>query len=296
MGRNVILFVNYRKPRVREVLDEVRALVEHHGTLIDECDAEADIPETAKKADLFVVLGGDGTIIGQARKCAGMRTPMVGVNLGRLGFLAEFDLDAFRHHASELISGDDLQVENRLMLDVKVHRDGELVHDEICLNDCVVTAGPPFRMIEIGIAVDRENGPTLTGDGVIVTSPTGSTAYSLSAGGPIVSPGLEAMAITPIAAHSLAFRPIVVNADSHIELLMTDVNRIEDTKGGCAGTTLVLDGQVMHPLVGGERISITRSACALSLVRNPRMNYWRTLVQKLHWAVAPSRREESDSE
>jgi len=289
MGRRILLFVNSSRPHIQKVIGHVRTLIETHGTIVEELNTRGEPITDTKGADLIVVLGGDGTILGQARRCVGLGIPIVGINLGHLGFLAEFDLDAFETHAPRLIGGGELNIDDRLMIRVEVTRNGEQICTGTALNDCVVTAGPPFRMIEIGISIDHENGPTLKGDGVIVSTPSGSTAYSSSAGGPIVAPGLEAMTITPIAAHSLAFRPIVVPAASVIELDIHAANSVDDSDAcRCSGTTLVLDGQVMQPLTGGERIRIERNADHLRLVRNPDMSYWRTLVRKLHWAVPPS--------
>ncbi len=290
MGRNVYLLVNQDKPQVREVIDDVRALIERFGTIVHESHTNGPDITDAHDADLFVVLGGDGTLLGQTRRTRTLGLPIVGINFGRLGFLAEFDLAAFEKHAERLIGGGPLSIEDRLLLSVEVFANGERVLTGEALNDCVVTAGPPFRMIEIALSIDGEAGPTLKGDGVIIATPTGSTAYNVSAGGPIVAPGLDAMLITPIAAHSLAFRPIVVNGKTTIELRIVNANSINGTDAAhCSGTTLVLDGQVMHPLSGGERVRITESPRELKLVQNPEMGYWKTLVQKLHWAVPPSR-------
>lgn len=292
MGRNVYLLVNRDKPQVREVIDDVRALIQKHGTIVHEAHTHGEDITDPMGADLFVVLGGDGTILGQTRRTESLHLPIVGVNFGRLGFLAEFNYEAFERHAERIIGGGPLAIEDRLMLAVEVYTNGDRVFEGEALNDTVITAGPPFRMIEIGVTIDGETGPTLKGDGVIVSTPTGSTAYNVSAGGPIVAPGLDAMTITPIAAHSLAFRPIVVDAHTIIDLQIVHANAVEHCEPGtpgCMGTTLVLDGQVMHPLAGGERVRIRESSRELKLVRNPEMGYWKTLIQKLHWAVPPSR-------
>jgi NAD+ kinase len=131
----------------------------------------------------------------------------------------------------------------------------------------------------------------VSGDGMIVSTPTGSTAYNVSAGGPIVGPGVDAMTITPIAAHSLSFRPIVVGADSRVELLMLRVNAGR-ADGQATGTTLVMDGQVSTPLAAGDRITLTRDARPVYFVRNPLGGYWRTLIDKMHWAASPRLRGE----
>ncbi len=154
------------------------------------------------------------------------------------------------------------------------------------LNEAVVTAGPPYRVIELCIVINGEPGPSVRGDGVIVSTALGSTAYNVSAGGPIVHPGVDATLITPIAAHSLAFRPIAVPGDSTIEIVPTQLNN-----RGEAGTTLVLDGQIQRRIHAGQRVRIARSDQAVKLVTNTESVYWRTLIDKLHWAKPPALRD-----
>jgi NAD+ kinase len=156
----------------------------------------------------------------------------------------------------------------------------------LALNDAVVTAGPPYRMITICLRIDDQDGPAATGDGLIVSTAVGSTAYNVSAGGPILHPVVDAMVITPIAAHSLSFRPIVVPAGAEIELIAEDVN--DDGRGG--GTTLVLDGQNSARLSRGDRIVIRRHDVPVQFVRNPDSQYWATLINKMHWALPPRMR------
>jgi NAD+ kinase len=146
----------------------------------------------------------------------------------------------------------------------------------------VITAGHPFRMIELNIAINGEPGPTLTGDGVIVSSPVGSTAYNVSAGGPIVHPRLEAMIITPIAAHSLAFRPIVLWAGGEVIVTIKRANE---------GTTLVLDGRVTVPLKVGQSVRVTKHPKKARFVANPSSTYWQILLEKMRWAAPPTYRD-----
>ena len=290
MGRRVLLLANCDKQEVRDSVDRVRVIIDRYGSLVGESI------EDAVGADLVVVLGGDGTLLSQARRCVHLGLPIVGVNLGRLGFLAEYDIDAFDRHAERVIGGGDLEIVHHSLLEVEVLQTarGEVGFSGLAMNDCVVTAGPPFRMIEIGIWINGQEGPRLNGDGVIISTPAGSTAYGVSAGGPIVSPGVDAMSITAIAAHSLAFRPILVPGSSEIDLEIRRANtHAEDRQempAGADGTTLVLDGQEMHPLNGGERVRVRRHDQRIDLVANPDATYWRVLIDKLHWAKPPSRR------
>jgi NAD+ kinase len=304
MPRGALILYNPGKAQVREALAEVRALIARTGRVVGEFEADgvSITPEQARGADLVVVLGGDGTLMSQSRRCVHLGLPMLGVNLGKLGFMAEFDLHALRAQAGALFDGSPLLVQDRPMLRVSViNADGSPADAgapaERCLalNDAVITAGPPYRMISIGIGIDGSPGPSVTGDGLIVCTPIGSTAYNASAGGPIVSPDLEAMVLTPIAPQSLSFRPVVVSSRSTIELALERANEeppsLPDECGGHgAGTSLVLDGQIASRLLTGQRVIIRQHARAVRFVRNPLSTYWSTLISKMRWAAAPATR------
>jgi len=281
----VLLIVNHSKPDAAAAAPEVRSLIERHGRLLGELDWSSSVPDP-DGADLVVVLGGDGTLLSAARRFAHHDVPLLGINFGRLGFLAEFDLDAFRAQAPVLLFGAPLQVRALPMIRAEVvSRDGRTTASDAALNECVVTAGHPLHMITLALRINGEVGPTLTGDGLIVSTPAGSTAYNVSAGGPIVAPDVDAMVITPLAAHSLAFRPIVVGAGSTIDIAMKEINQSD---GG--GTTLVYDGQVHAQLGRGDVVRVTRDGGRVRFVRNPHAGYWATLIGKLHWAAQPSAR------
>lgn len=306
MPRSVLLLVNRAKPAVVAALAEIRALLEAHGRIAAELEMGGGALTDARGADLIMVLGGDGSLLAQARRCVDLDLPLIGVNLGKLGFLAEFDLDALRRQAPDLLGPHALQLQNRMLLRIEVFPAGASTPSfrGIAMNDCVITAGPPYRMIELALRIGEHDGPTLRGDGVILATPSGSTAYSVSAGGPIVAPEVESISITPIAAHSLAFRPIVVGTAHDVQLF---VKRANSGRGqgmaavprvggpqyaagdglGPDGTTLVLDGQVLWPIADGDRVVIGRDARRVRLVRNPEGNYWRTLIRKMHWALTP---------
>ena len=241
------------------------------------------------EADVVLVLGGDGTLLSVARRLQGRQVPIMGVNYGRLGFLAGFQPDEVQKHFQELVEGK-LPVSARQMLDVSVVADAEcdLMNQKqveacrrfhvLALNDAVVTAGPPFHMIELAVGVDGEFGVKVHGDGLIVCTPSGSTAYNVSAGGPILNPPVKAFCITPIAPHSLSFRPVIVPSESRVMLAAEGVNR---------GTTLVCDGQDCTRLKRGDRVLIRRADRDLLLVENPHSRRWRALAEKLHWASTP---------
>lgn len=288
MTRSVLMLVNRGKPRVVESLDGIRRLIETHGRIAGEVDAGGPPLADARGADLLMVLGGDGTFLGEARRCAHLGLPMLGVNLGRLGFLAEFDLESLERQGASLLAGKALPVRDRMMVRVEVvggpGSSTQRPFQGVAINDAVVTAGPPYRMISIALRIDGEQAALLNGDGVIVSTPVGSTAYSVSSGGPIVAPEVEALSITPIAAHSLSSRPLVVSGRSRIELRVIKTN----DNGGSPGTTLVLDGQVLVPLASGARVVITKDpTMVVRLVANPEGSYWSTLRAKMHWALPP---------
>ncbi|MCA9282647.1 MAG: NAD(+)/NADH kinase, partial [Phycisphaerales bacterium] len=246
-----------------------------------------------KGAEIIMVLGGDGTLLAQARRFADTGLPLVGVNLGHLGYLTGFDLDTLSVHAGTMLTSKTLETQERMLMSAEIRRHGKTVFKSAAMNDVVITAGPPYRMIEIGLRIADTDVRVIRGDGVVVATPIGSTAYNVSAGGPIVSPELEAMIVTAIAAHSLSFRPIVVEAASGIELAVLRANLVKDrddhdeVEDGRGGTTLVLDGQVMHPVLEGDVISLTRHSQGVRLVKDPDDGYWETLVAKMHWAAPP---------
>lgn len=288
MPRRVVLLVNEQKPEAVAGAGLVRSLVERGGgRLLATLPAVADpLPPLARQADLFVVLGGDGTLLSQSRRCHDLGTPLLGVNFGKLGFMAEFDTDSLARQAGVLFGDGLLATRDLRALAVSVtpFRQGGPRFTGIAINEAAVVAGPPYRLINVALSIDGQPGPVVAGDGLIVSSPMGSTAYNLSAGGPIIAPDVPALAITPIAPHSLAFRPIVVGERSRVELIMLRCNDAGDGQG----TTLVLDGQVQVPLRAGDRVEILVSDRVVRHVTNPEATYWGTLIGKLRWASRPA--------
>lgn len=284
--RATLLVVNPEKPDADAAAAEIAALIARHGELLAQVPAgEEKAPAESERADLIVVIGGDGTILGEGRRFAGLEIPVLGVNVGKLGFLAEFDLASVRAQADGLFGRGALKTREVNLLRAQIRSCSDcLEHIGVALNEVVVTAGPPYRMIELGIRINGAVGPVVRGDGLIVSTAAGSTAYNVSSGGPIVHPQVDASVITPIAAHSLAFRPIVVPGSSSIEISPIRINA-EDAE---AGTTLVLDGQIHRRIAPDERVLISRSAETLRVVVNASNSYWRTLAEKLHWAKPPA--------
>ena len=305
MPRSVLLLVNRDKPEVSSALPEVRALIARSGRIAHELAADnSPLPTDATAGvDLIVVLGGDGTLISQTRRCVALGLPMLGVNFGKLGFLSEFDLPSLRLQAGLLFDSGSLVVHDRPLLAVAVLDASGHAHtpptaslspgrgepgaltSTLALNEAVITAGPPYRMISLSVKIDGQIGPRVAGDGLIVATPVGSTAYNASAGGPIIAPDVSAMVITPIAAHSLSFRPVVVPGASTIELALDRVNDRAGLEGPLGGTSLVLDGQLAVRLHAGQRVLIKQHTRFARFVRNQHGSYWSTLIDKMRWAA-----------
>lgn len=293
MPRSVLLVVNARKARALEATSEVRGLIERHGRLVgvvNSADLSDEVAQGrigtpgAERPDLIVVLGGDGTILSASRATLGMGIPLLGINTGKVGFMAGYEVAAFREAAPELLGDAPLRTnDHRTLEGTVVDRDGAERYRATAVNELVVTAGPPYRMITLDLTIEGQPGPTVSGDGLIVSTPLGSTAYNISAGGPIVAPGVDACVITPIAAHSLSFRPIVLHADIPMDILVRSVNATEE-----AGTTLLIDGQGHHRLIEGDTVRIRPGSRKVRFVSDPRVSYWRTLLGKMHWASTPT--------
>jgi NAD+ kinase len=235
-----------------------------------------------KECDFAVVFGGDGSIISTARVVSEANVPVIGVNVGKLGFLAEFSVDELKDFFGRLTNGT-APIDKRMMLNCRVFSssDKESQTEKFCtaaINDCFITAGPPFRMIELKILVDGQPLAGCVSDGLIISTPTGSTAYNLSAGGPIVSPKIDAIAITPICPHSLSFRPIVIDANSTVEVFGVRVNK---------GTTISIDGQISLKLASNDVVKIKKQENNFLIVNNPLRSQWDTLATKLSWAEKP---------
>lgn len=288
MARTALLLVDRTRPGASDAADEITTLATRHGLGIVEHIPSVDPDSCPMGASLIIVLGGDGTLLSVARRHVASGLPLLGVNLGRLGFMAEFDLQRIREQAPTLF-GEDAPCSTRslLMLRAEIHSNGAPRFSGLALNEAAITAGAPFRMIELDLSVDGSPGPTLAGDGLLVSTPTGSTAYNVSAGGPIVAPGVDAMTVTAIAAHTLSFRSLVLPLGSRFEVT---VRRGNDDDAH-TGTTLVLDGQVLEAVRTGERVVVTRAAETVRFVTNHSARFWETVIEKLHWAARPRLRK-----
>jgi NAD+ kinase len=278
----VILFGDPERPNAIEALEQFVGLASDKVEILSNCLETACPVDVLRRADYAVVFGGDGTILGAARQLCETEVPVIGVNVGKLGFLAEFSIEELSRQFERIISGDVL-IEKRMILHCTVQRDAECVFESTAVNDVVITAGAPFNMIEMKLAVQEQKLAVCISDGMIVSTPTGSTAYNLSAGGPILSANLSAMVITPLCPHSLSFRPIVIKADNQLQIECIRMNE---------QTTLLLDGQVTHKLKMGDIINIQKHAGQFLVVNNPLRTQWDTLAGKLNWAEKPRYQKE----
>ncbi|MDQ3634492.1 MAG: NAD(+)/NADH kinase [Acidobacteriota bacterium] len=238
------------------------------------CDIEtAEMKEFKEEADLIVVLGGDGTMISTARLTGKREILVLGINYGSLGYLTEFRIEEM-YDALEAIFEGNFAIETRVMLDAEHWRDGECLTTGRVLNDVVINKAALARIIEIEVELNGQYVNSFRADGLIVSTPTGSTAYNLSAGGPIIYPSMNAVVITPICPFTLTNRPIVMPDNSEITLKL--INNSEDV-------VLTLDGQVGYELKPQDVVRIRKSATSFNLVQPPNRNYFDVLRNKLKW-------------
>src|SRR3954451_13610623 len=230
------------------------------------------------ESDLIVVLGGDGSLIGMAGRIAeaGVDVPIVGVNFGNLGFLTEITLAELYESLQSVIDGEAV-IEPRMMLRARTLRRGAVFAERLALNDVVITKGALSRIIDLAVAIGERPVMRVRADGLIIASPTGSTAYNLAAGGPILHPEVDALLLTPIAPHMLTNRPVVVPASSEVRVRPAVNGSNEDV-------FITIDGQSGHPLASDDEICVTRAERPLRLVRASTRTYFDVLRQKLKWS------------
>lgn len=227
-------------------------------------------------ADILVSMGGDGTLLSVARLVGESAKPVLGINIGSLGFLTQLSPEQLVP-ALNKIAADDYQIEKRMVLKVDIGTDDRL-ESPFALNDIVIDNGPVSRLINISLAVNGEDVVTYQADGLVISTPTGSTAYSLAVGGPIMHPRIEAIIASPISSFSLATRPMIFSAGDELEIQIFS----EHKRAG-----LTLDGQVTTSLDNSDRIKITRADHAVNLIVFPENSYYQLLKSKLHWGLSP---------
>ncbi len=279
--KNIAIFAKVHDPRCQDVALQLISWLRGRG-LVPLVEAhlarhigftETIINDIPDKTDLVVVLGGDGTLISVARLIGDREVPILGVNLGSLGFLTEITLDELCASVDRYLSGD-YKVSERIMLHVAVVRNGSIIEEKRVLNDLVINKGALARIIDLETTINGNYLTTFKGDGLIISTPTGSTGYSLSANGPILYPELECFVITPICPHTLTNRPIVVASDAQVTVELKCIK--EDV-------FLTLDGQVGVELKCGDEIRIRKAEKRTRLIISSSRDYFEILRTKLKW-------------
>lgn len=251
--------------------DRLADVVANHGRRVATCE------EIGSEADLVVVLGGDGSLLSAARILAQFDTPVVGVNRGRLGFLTDISPDELAEQIPAVLDGK-FESEQRFLLDAEVRRKGKVLGHGDALNDVVVNSGTTARMIEFELYVDDTFVYRQRADGLIVSTPTGSTAYSLSGGGPIMHPALDAVVLVPMFPHALSSRPIVVDGNSEIRVDILERNRIHPP--------VTCDGQVNMKAAPGDSVHISKKPHRMTLLHPIGHSFYASCRDKLRWSNA----------
>lgn len=282
--KRFLILGNGEKPEVPKEAEAIREKLTGLGAVIDRFDLSGEGSLEDHQADAAIVLGGDGAILRAAHMMGERQVPVVGINLGRLGFLAETAPDESGHAFERLLAGE-FAVSRHLMLDCHVDEAGAR-QTYRALNEIVISAGPPFRITDVDLTVDDQLVACFNGDGLIISTPIGSTAHNLAAGGPILRQTLAAVVITPICPHSLTFRPLVESADRSFVLRCPNASE---------GATLIIDGFVQRPMKPIDRVTLERSPVEFLLARLPTRSYYDTLTEKLQWGTSrtprPDRQE-----
>jgi NAD+ kinase len=269
--RRIALIGKLRSAEIDASLRDMRAFLSKRG-----CEV---LPEGETKADLAIVIGGDGTMLAAARELVQSRVPLVGVNQGRVGFMTDIGHDDMLAGVGAILDGK-YAIEDRSLLDAEIKREGKSVLRTIALNEAVIGKGSQGRLIEFDLSVDGEFVYTLRADGIIVTTPTGSTAYALSAQGPILHPAVPALTLVPLNPHTLSARPVSVSDRCTIEIVL--VHALD--------ARAHFDGLALADMAEGDRLLIKRSADVVRFVHPPGYRYFATLREKLRWSEAIEKR------
>lgn len=281
--KHVALVGKYRSAGIRDVLADIAGFLMQQGLKVSleretaletglSADGVLTPAELGERCDLAIVVGGDGTMLGIARQLAPFGTPLIGINQGRLGFITDVSLEALAETLGPMLAGA-YEEERRTVLEGSVSRHGEVIFEGLAMNDVVVSRGATASMVELKVNIGKSFVANLRADGLIVGSPTGSTAYALSAGGPILHPEVAAWVMVPIAPHDLSNRPIVLPDSCAID--------IEIVAGRDASVNF--DMQSLASLLHGDRISVRRSAHRVRFLHPVGWDYFATLRRKLHW-------------
>jgi NAD+ kinase len=276
----VFLLGNGGRPGVADAAEQLLPFLRSHcEVVVYDLAQEADL--SGRRADMALVLGGDGSILRAARQMGYQQVPVLGINLGKLGFLADLDAEDVRTFLPRIVGGE-YRVTRHVMFESEVQGTGEK-RKLLGLNDVVIHTGPPFHLMEIDLEIDGELVTRFSGDGLIISTPIGSTAHNLSAGGPILHQEARAFVITPICPHMLTNRSLVDSSSKTYTILV---------RRGTDGNTLIVDGQELLPLRPQHRVTIRQAPVDFQLVKVPGRSYYQTLRDKLNWTAPPQYRRE----
>lgn len=282
----VVILAAVNRPRVRAELKKIEATLAKSAQIVA-VDEDETFDFTHRPVDLCVVLGGDGSILSAARRMGLNQKPVIGVNLGRLGFLAALSEDELGEFWPAVCAGD-FPVDEHVMLQCGIVRgerqqaadlaSGEMDIQQLALNEAAILGGPPFSMLQIDLYVDRQLASTYSCDGLIISTPVGSTAHNLSAGGPILQRRLQAVVISPISPHTLTMRPVVDRADRTFDMVV---------RQGHATVSAVVDGRELGRLAEGDCYRVQKAPVSFKMISIPTKGEYRTLREKLGWGGNP---------
>ena len=268
----VMVLGNGQRANVHAEFERLRPLIQQHAKIVvSDFERREDLEQVS--ADFAVVLGGDGSILHAVKQLGAKQIPVLGVNLGKLGFLAALSPDEFVRVFPDVCTGD-CRIVDHLMLACTVLRGGKAIHQDIGLNEMAILGGPPFAMMDIDLYVDSILATTYSCDGLIISTPVGSTAHSLSAGGPILRKSLQAFVISPISPHTLTVRPVVDRADRIYEVVVQQPH---------ASASVVVDGCVVCELEPSDRVRVHQAEPQFRMIEVGGQTYYRTLREKLVW-------------
>jgi NAD+ kinase len=275
--KKIIILGNKKKKKIRETIAELEPLFRKkaHVSIIDtsdECETES------LSADMAFVFGGDGAILAACRKLNGQQIPLMGVHLGKFGFLAELTPKEVSQTLEKIFAGE-YTISQRMLLTCEVIRSNQIIKKTSGLNDAVISRSSLSRLVSIKLYINGKEVTTYSSDGLIISTPSGSTAHSLSAGGPIVTPDMDAFIITPICPHTLSNRPLVISGDSKIEM-----EQVSDSEG----VGLTIDGQIYTDIMANDKIRVEKAKEKLHLIDTQTRTFYDVLREKLNWRGQPA--------
>ena len=272
MIRHISLVIKQRAELPKKIANILAKKLTSQGIQITEGSVDPN-------SDAIIVLGGDGTLLHVAGQAHHLSIPLLGINLGGLGFLTEITLEEIDQAVDSLLKGD-FTLDKRMMISVSIYRKDSKVDELLGLNEAVLTKGPFGRIITLPTWADSKFVNAYRGDGLIISTPTGSTAYNMSAGGPIIHPNIEALVLTPICPFALGSRPLILHGESCIEIEVEPVDQEE--------ISLIIDGQIFRVLEPKDKVKIKKASGQLQLVKSPTRDYFTILREKLGWASDPA--------